>query len=309
MSRDIAAALQGLHALRPADAAARSAILGHFGLVANTRSETPTQAETAVRRPYVKAERRARPSREEPYRAEPVPTDVERIDDGPGTAPPWLADRETALPRARISEAPTPPLPIIAPIRLRAILTELFAIEVEGKALDVRRLVDRVARGRLVAQLPRLNRRGMARRMLLLLDVGLAMDPFSQDQIQFAASVQRLFDPSRVAVRSFTGSPANGVRHPETFAVEPLETYRDAAIIILSDWGAADVPFDADKASPFDREEAEAVIARALRSAILNPYSAARRPDGKSRRLTVIPWREDLTLGQVRRAFAAIRRP
>ena len=129
------------------------------------------------------------------------------------------------------------------------------------------------------------------------------MDPFAQDQISFAQSIARLFDPSRIIVRSFVGAPVNGVLHPDLLTVSTLAAFGGADVLIISDWGVGRVANDPDRATLADWERSATAVLKLGRAAVLTPYPAVRWPKVCHPRLAMIYWHEKLTVSQVRHAF------
>ncbi|MDP2867440.1 MAG: formylglycine-generating enzyme family protein [Methyloversatilis sp.] len=134
-------------------------------------------------------------------------------------------------------------LPLIRPGKLWPRLKQAISRQVEGRRLDLPRLLRTLARGRPLARLPRLKQARMAGEIVVVVDNDRHLTPYRQDWQQIVNHLARLAGPGALTVWTVRGDPEHPVGHwrqgretprPDAIAAPP----RGAAVLLLSDLGA-----------------------------------------------------------------------
>lgn len=308
MSRiaDLAGLLRAMQQLQPADDGARSLIARQFGIT--LVRDTPSEERPAARRnpppaPLKRSFSDAQEPKEKRQRPEPRPTEVEVLGEQRAAPPAWLGDRTLPVApvpgdaRSKADVRPTGEQPCLLPIgSRRTILLELAgSLEARG-ALEVGRLVQEVARGRIVHRLPRRRIRRLPPRIVLLLDEGPGMDPFAADQLHLADALRRVAGAERVQASCFSDRITDGLRDPLTGCGAQLPAGAEDVLVVLSDLGIARQYPAAGIA------ELDDLCAEGRRIVVLNPFPPERWPACAPGGPVVLHWHEGLRVGDVRRA-------
>lgn len=125
----------------------------------------------------------------------------------------------------------------------RATILTLISCTTRSGDVDIDALVDRVAQRKPVRTLPRLRRTRPARSVHLLLDRGLAMAPYRDDQADLAMHLQRLVGEDGLSTFLFSRDPARGVRRVGGTGTERYEAPSTATAVVITSWlaGAGDI--------------------------------------------------------------------
>ena len=210
--------------------------------------------------------------------------------------PQWLAETPV-LPKPQAAEG-TPPLtfePLLVPNWTRAILSGALSCRSDDGPLDVKRVVERVARGEVSLRLPRFPRPTLARGVQLLVDRSDAMLPYLEDQMWLAGEVQKVVGPGLRETLYFEGCPTRGAgpgskRHWKGYLRHHLPK-SGTVLLLLTDLGIGQPTSPAVGAD--EREWAE--FAGHLRRhgcpvVALVPYASGRWPAPLRRAMTIIEW-------------------
>lgn len=199
-----------------------------------------------------------------------------------------------------------PPLaePLVAPPRGRAFAIGLAAVDVPGP-IDVRRLVEAVARRRLRRQPPRITRRSMRRGVQLLVDRGPALDPLRDDIARLIGWLVDVASDSGLQRLGFDGDPrfvvgAGGGRDPDELVEHRLLLPPSGgAVVVVCDLGIAR-PRSGRHAPPaIWRAHERLVRDGGCRPVYLVPYPPDRWPSELARRLAIVHWCEAARPDQV----------
>lgn len=236
-----------------------------------------------------------------------LPLRAERLPAGPQAPPPdWLAGTP---PLAADVAAPVRTAdPLLPPLRRRAVLAAALATEVEDGPPDVPRLVRVLASGLPPRRLPRQRRPSLRHGAHVRIDRAEWLQPHFADQQQLLDYLRRLLPPGRLQLSWLDGGPmpparrAVGVpprRHarPRVAAPRPASA---APVLLLTDFGAgwhwqgrAPAPLAAWRQFvQLVHRQGRPVIALVPRA----PVGAAAIPG-----LSLLPWSERCSVGQVRR--------
>lgn len=196
--------------------------------------------------------------------------------------PAWLDNASLPRPAAVVRTKPLPLPALINARQQRSIVFELLAASRPAGPVNVDAVIATIARGKLIARVPRRPRRKLAERTLVLLDTGPAMDPFALDQLDMARTIEAIVGRERVKVRTFAGQMDGVVTDPETLEEEPLGRYADARIVLLAGAGAA------------GRD--------AVRALVLDPCHRATRSGAAGHQRGVLGWNRDLSARSIRLA-------
>jgi hypothetical protein len=194
--------------------------------------------------------------------------------------------------------APAPPEPLFVPAWSRALLRGLLAGRDPHGAVDVERLVDMLAAGRVLSRLPRLPRTHLGPAAQVLVDAGPSMTPFVDDQLVLLGELRRLVPMLQELV--FETSPLRGTGPADAW---PLPAYRPpprgTPVLVVSDLGAA--RGSGTRRAP----EAEwlAFAARVRRAqcplVALVPFPPSRVRPALRRAMQVVTWDRATTTGRI----------
>ena len=224
--------------------------------------------------------------------------------------PSWALERSVPLgPAAEGADHPPVP-PLFAPLSQRGILSALVAVLVEEGEPDLQAIIAALVGSRGLRRLPRQFVATTRCGVQVLVDAGIGLDPYREDQHQLVQALDDLLADDRFDVLSFVGCPTRGVQSADSDDVRawsppPLGT----PILVVSDLGLGGPPLHGDAGTVGEwrrfalraREAGAAVVA-------LLPYESRRWPEALTRVMTMVHWSERTTVGDVRRAVRDTRR-
>jgi hypothetical protein len=201
------------------------------------------------------------------------------------------------------------PLPLIDNGKARAVLTSLAATQRPEGPIDTSALLKRMSRGLPLSRLHRLRVWSVRRGLQLLVDCSPAMTPVRYDVEGAAGRLELILGGTRLQRFDFDSCPSRGVGAGERSGWKQWQTPDpDIPVVMLTDLGCAGPRSNPDWASPeewarfadFARNAGMALVA-------LVPYPVRRVPFMLTRRITVVPWCEDLSAARVRRILRDAR--
>jgi hypothetical protein len=141
--------------------------------------------------------------------------------------------------------------PLLAPRSAAAILQAMLARSVEEGQLNVPAMVEALARRKSIERLPRETRRTLRFGVQVLVDLGLAMQPFGRDQARLIAQVRAIAGPQRTSIQYFADAPTRGA------GPAPPRTWREyeppdagTRVLVLSSFGLSGPALYADRSRP-----------------------------------------------------------
>jgi hypothetical protein len=203
--------------------------------------------------------------------------------------------------QAATGSAP-PHKPLLHPRQAPALLSTLCATTRAAGPIDIRVVVDWLARRRAMRQLPRRNRPTLARGVQVLVDVGEGLKPFVADCTEVTEALKRLVGEGLVAEGWFIDDPAHGVG----FDYE-LAAYKAPApavpVLLLTDLGIG----GGGARRRWPRREHLVALATQLDAQgspalALVPYPPTRWPTGLDRKIGLVFWDRRTTVSDVRKA-------
>jgi hypothetical protein len=243
---DAARAIDALRHAPDGDVAVALRALGfdtHQRAPSTGEPDSPAAAPTSGQEaPPSARPRRAGPRRERPSTSEAadpllsLPL-LEPVARQPVTTTRWEVE-PLARPTQHDLSALPPYQPLLAPRSTPAILQTVLSRVIEGGELDIEALVETLARGRPVSELPRRRVRTLRFGVDILCDLGQGMEPFERDQIELVESARRLAGAERVRVTYFADAPLRGAGSGPRWTWEPYRPpNRGMRVIVLSDLG------------------------------------------------------------------------
>ena len=296
---DIARTL-GLHLSLPtapqhAEPAAETA-----AAVAERTAQAPRTAGEAKppRVPATAAPTRVKPRQPRRSQLRPLST--------PATPPPmWMATADVIPAPAGGAGRRLPPEPLFVDHWTRGIVAMMLATSAPSGEVDVRRLVDAIAGGRPLTEIPRACRATLARGAQICVDVAAALMPFAQDQAAIVDRVRRVIGGSPVQTLYFAGCPARGAGsgHRGTWKSYAAPTTQQP-VLLLTDLGIGRPRDDTEWALPgewvaFLRDLHDCgcpVVA-------LSPYPPERVPRSIRPLLHVITWDRSTSVRTIRKVL------
>jgi hypothetical protein len=191
--------------------------------------------------------------------------------------------------------------PLLPPRSAAAILLTMIARNTEDGPLDVAAIVEMLARRQAIDRMPREVRPTLRFGVQVLVDLGLAMQPFAQDQIQVVAQVRDVAGPERTSVLYFADSPARGA------GPGPRRTWRryqpperGTRVIVLSDCGLSGPVLHPQRSQP---EEWRSLVGQLRRAecdlVALLPQPVVRWPRWLSTLMPLVCWDRSTTSASV----------
>jgi hypothetical protein len=292
-------------ALRPATAEERRQIAGLLGVgppaapadepvSPPAEGEQLTQVTNAVDQPEPEADA---PAGAAPTADLPLLTPVARE---PVSAVGWGV---RSLPRS--AARPPGPVPgrepLLAPRGAASILQAMIARSTEEGPLDVATIVDFLARRQTLERLPREVRPTLRFGVQVLVDMGLAMEPFAGDQAQVIAQVRDVAGPQRTSVRYFADAPARGAGPGAGRTWKRYEPPDPGTrVLILSDFGLGGPVPHPRRSQPDEWRSLIGELRRRDCDAVgLLPVPAGRWPAWLLALIPLICWDRTATAGRV----------
>jgi hypothetical protein len=191
---------------------------------------------------------------------------------------------------------------LLPPRSERAILQMMLSRPVPDGPVDVPALVDTIARGLPIRELPRTRVPTSRFGVQVLVDTGPAMAPFTRDQDVLAEQVRAVVGKCATVVQYFTGTPLRGCGDSPGAVPAP---YRPPAaggrVVLLSDLGLGGHAHLPDRPSASDWARFAAFVrSRACAPVALLPVAPGRFPVSLKAILTLVSWDRSTTASRVR---------
>src|SRR4051812_45530890 len=231
---------RALEALRPADETTRRAIAVTLGMyLASPQPQekapmNPSSKGSNVPGPIVPSLRDISDPSESS--GSPLPSRLEHTRSEKRAPSIYVPPLETSSPE---DNAPSPPLePLFFPRWMRGILGAALATDSAVGPLDVERIVQILARGMCLNELPTLSSPTLTRGVQLLIDRSQAMLPFVRDQIRLREEILRVVGNDRVTTLRFVGCPSRGAGEgPEMSWSQYEPPLPGTPVLLLTDLG------------------------------------------------------------------------
>jgi hypothetical protein len=225
---------------------------------------------------------------------------------GPSGLRPRKTVRAEAVPRSEPRHLTARPAHqgLLPPRSERAILQMMLSRPVPDGPVDVPALVDTIARGLPVCELPRGRVPTSRFGVQVLVDTGPAMVPFTRDQDALVERVRAVVGEHATVVRYFIGTPLRGCG--DTPGAVP-EIYRPPAaggrVLLLSDLGLGGHAHVPDRPRLGEWTKFAALVrSRACTPVALLPVAPRRFPLSLRMVLTLVSWDRSTTASRVRTA-------
>jgi hypothetical protein len=208
--------------------------------------------------------------------------------------PAWLPARDEAVDLTPAADAaPAAPETLFEPRRHRALISAALASFDDSGPLDLDRLIEQVATGRLAPNLPRIPELTLRRGVWLLLDRSPAMAPLFDDVGDLAARIERVVGRDATRVQEFMARPDR---------VWDAATLDDAALALPPPGTPLVAVTDLGLRSRGQgwRPLLLRLAARASRAIAIVPYPAGRVPLELRALATVVPWDRSTTVAAVK---------
>jgi hypothetical protein len=202
--------------------------------------------------------------------------------------------------------------PLLPPRSAAAILLTMIARNTEDGPLDVAAIVEMLARRQAVERLPREVRPTLRFGVQVLVDLGLAMQPFAQDQVQVVAQVRGVAGPERTSVLYFADSPTRGAGPGPRRTWRRYEPpQRGTRVIVLSDCGLSGPALHPRRSQPEEWQSLAGQLRREECDPVaLIPLPVVRWPRWLSTLMPLVCWDRNTTAASVSfsvgRAFSTL---
>lgn len=187
-------------------------------------------------------------------------------------------------------------------------LTTALATPAPVGPLDVDRLVERIAHGEAISDLPRLPVPTLERGADVFIDSREGLTPFAADQRRFAAAVVAVLGRDQARVKYFSGCPGRGVGEGSVLDWQPYQPAADGRpVLMLTDLGIGARGICRDRAEVSEW----AAFADRLRAAgnplvAFVPYPPRRWPRRLGRRMLLVHWDRSVGVTAIRRRSASL---
>jgi hypothetical protein len=225
-----------------------------------------------------------------------LPSELVKVTDAAAPVSPW-GENVPVLPTANEQSA-SEPLgfePLLVPTWTRALLSAAVARRVNDGPIDVKRVVELVARGEVTVNLPRYPRPTLARGVQVLVDRSETMLPFLEDQTWLEEQVQKVVGPGCLTTLYFEGCPTRRAGPGGKSGWKKYPTARQpksgTVLLLLTDLGIGRPLWPGASAGEGEwLEFAAAIRKRACPVVALVPYGPARWPASLQKFMTIIQW-------------------
>lgn len=267
----------------------------------------PSTHDTSPRAPV---ERKLSATVDPPVDPVPQPFNLAQVLSSERRLPLWMNDaRPLNTVDALMVATPVAPIPLLDPLQARAVLSSALARQLPDGPIDVERVVERIARGEAISELPRAGVPSIARGVQLLIDRGEGMAPYAADVVWIREALRRVVGGYALEVLQFAHAPlrAAGRKSRRTWRAyaDLTQPRRGATIIAVTDLGVRNLDPPAQPAS-VDEWIAFADHLDRLGCPLLAlvPYARARVPLALRRRFAIVEWDRRTTAGRVRALLA-----
>jgi hypothetical protein len=196
---------------------------------------------------------------------------------------------------------PEPAHQLFAPRSSAAILQRISAQEAPDGPVDLPALIDRLAHGRPVRDLPRNASLTLRFGVEVLIDQGAGIELFGHDVRDLLTEINRVVGSDRVAVSRFAYAPLRGAgAGPRRF----WRPYRPGSprvrVLVVSDFGMGGSMLDYRQSGVDEWTAFARVLHRHGSGAVaLTPYPRRLWPRWLPALMPVLPWDRKVTVGQV----------
>lgn len=225
-----------------------------------------------------------------------LPSELVKVTDAAAPISPW-GENVPVLPTANEQPASEPLAfePLLVPTWTRALLSAVLARRVNDGPIDVKRVVELVARGEVTVNLPRYPRPTLARGVQVLVDRGETMLPFLEDQTWLEEQVQNVVGPGYLKTLYFEGCPTRRAGPGGKSGWKKYPTARQpksgTVLLLLTDLGIGRPLWPGASAGEGEwLDFAAAVRKRGCPVVALVPYGPARWPASLQKFMTIIQW-------------------
>lgn len=215
-------------------------------------------------------------------------------DEPPAVPPPWIPDDVPSLPRldaARLT-LPLPHEPLLRRASTSAVVQALLSRQMPDSEVDVPALVEQLASGQAVAELPRLVQPTLRFGAHVLVDRSEGMSLFWRDQRTLVDAIRNVVGAALTDVSVITGSPRRMHRRHQ----HPVP---GRAVLALAGFGI--------RRGRAERDVWEAYVRwlrqRDCRVVALVPFTRERWPGWLTVLMPVVCWDRVTTIGAVRAAL------
>lgn len=197
-----------------------------------------------------------------------------------GNVPSWIKEAEELDLQSGSARHLVAPTPLIPFAQLRAFIADLIIEPVPGEP-DIPKLVEALAQGRLPRVLPRMKRKGAARRIHVLLDTADSMRFFRTDALALLRALDEVVGPALQSEVLTHGAPA---------AHESIPAVRGDTVIVVSDFGIGSRPAVARLRQRRWRDFAVLQAARGVKITGVVPLHPRRWPTTLTRHIKMVHW-------------------
>ena len=210
--------------------------------------------------------------------------------------------RRPALPAATtVAVAANPAHQLFAPRSSAAILHRAVAQPAPDGPIDVPVLIDHIARGRPIGDLPRRSSLTLRFGVELLIDQSTGMELFARDVRDLMSQVDLVVGAGRVSVSRFAYAPLRGAGSGPRRYWRPYHPGSpQVRVLVVSDFGMGGSILDYRQASADEWAAFARALSRHGSSAVaLTPYPRRMWPRWLPVLFPVLPWDRKVTIGQV----------
>lgn len=309
-----------LRKLKPADELSRARVVGLLGFKWQAREKTmnpisPSLSKTALIRDKEEVASQSGPSN--PSSQDKPPMDRSNTKSQAVTdllTPlavsqvatrklhnPWKAIKPIEEVTERHLRGALPYEPLFKNSWSRSILAAVVARQQPIGGVDTEQLVGMVAKGVAIQRIPQLSVRTLTKGVQLLIDNGVAMEPFQRDLMQLVRSLNAVVGASRVEEVHFSNCPTRGCFESQGVGIIPYSLPGPGTpVLVLSDLGIGGPTLHGHRSSALEWTR----LARQLENQgssliVLIPYPRSRWDKRLTQSIIHVPWDRSTSLSRV----------
>ena len=188
---------------------------------------------------------------------------------------------------------------------LRGIVAASLSTRAPDGPIDVPALVERMARGETIEELPRLPVPSLRRGVQILVDRGEGMQPFARDQRELVHALIRIVGKSLVKSLAFQACPKRKAGSGPVWTWRPYEPPSPGTpVLLLSDLGMGR-SFSPSSRAPLSEwvSFAGTLVRRRCPIIAFVPYPESRWPIRMAWQVAMVPWDRTTSVQTVRKAI------
>lgn len=306
--------------LKPADELSRAKVVGLLGFKWHTRAKTMSPTSSSPGKTSLSKDKEEIASQSVPATAPPqvespkahsnvksqalhnllTPLEVSQFEARRGINP-WKAIKPLEEVTERHLQSELPYESLFKSTWSREVLAAIVAEQALVGEVDIEQLVRIVAKGAAIETIPQLSVRTLSKGVQLLIDNGVAMEPFRRDQMHLVGPLKAVVGASRVEEVYFSDCPTRGCFESQGVGTIPYALPGPGTpVLVLSDLGIGGPALHGHRSSVLEWIKLARQLENQGSSLIaLVPYPKQRWDKRLTRSIIHVPWDRSTSLSRV----------